>query len=212
MKTAAIDWETIRLRLENASADLARGFQPSPEESFRILEARARAAARTPAGPDEAERVEVLAFSLAGETYGVETRHVRTVCKLKDITALPCTPPFMAGVINLHGQVLAVIDLRQFFELPARGLTELNRVIVIYNHENEFGLLADSIDGLRRIALNDMQDGLATLTGIRERFLRGVAAGMMAVLDGERLLADPGLKVNGRPSQYNSYQKSVPIG
>jgi purine-binding chemotaxis protein CheW len=196
VEARTIDWEAIHRRLAATTATVSGGRDHGPEEVRRILEARARAAARVPAGPDAAEMLEVLAFSLAGETYGVETRHVREVCELKDLTAVPCTPTFIAGVMNLRGRILATIDLRRFFDLPARGLTELNRVIVLGGSGGELGLLADSIDGIRSVRAADLQEDLATLTGIRERFLKGIAGQMLAVLDGDRLLADPGLKVD----------------
>lgn len=196
MQARTIDWEAIHRRLAVASAAISGGFDPGPEQSRRILDTRARAAARPPVRPDEAERIEILTFSLAGESYGVETCHVREVCQLKELTAVPCTPPFIAGVINLHGQIVAVVDLRKFFELPARGLTELNRVIVLAGGGSEFGLLADSVGEVRRVTVSDLQEGLPTLTGMRERFLRGITGQMLAVLDGARLLGDAGLKVN----------------
>src|SRR5450756_436407 len=145
-------------RLAVAEAATTGGLQPGPEETRRILEARARAAAKPPVKPDNAQRLEILAFCLAGETYGVETCHVREVCQLKDLTGVPCTPPFVAGVMNLRGQILAIVDLREFFGLPARGLTELNRVIVLRGGATEFGLLADSIDGVRSVRASDLQE------------------------------------------------------
>jgi len=196
MHARPIDWEAIYRRLAATAAVLSGGLTLGPEEARRILEARARAAARPPVKPDGAERLEVLAFSLAGETYGVETCHVREVCRLKDLTAVPCTPPFVAGVMNLRGRILAIVDLRTFFGLPVRGRTELNRVIVLGGPDGELGLLADSIDGVRPVSASDLQEGLPTLTGIGERFLKGVTGRMLAVLDGGRLLADAGLKVN----------------
>ena len=196
MQAPTIDWEAIHSRLAVAAATISGGLDHGPEEARRVLEARARAAARPPGKPDDAERLDVLAFSLAGETYGVETRHVREVCQLKDLTAVPCTPPFVAGVMNLRGQILAIVDLRTFFDLPAKGLTDLNRVIVLKGGDNELGLLADSVDGLRSVTASGLQEGLPTLTGIRERFLKGVTGQMLAVLDGGQLLADAGLKVN----------------
>lgn len=196
MPTQTIDWEVIHHRLAVASAALAGLRDRDPEETRRILEARARAAARPPVQPDDVDRLGILAFSLAGESYGVATGHVREVCQLKGLTAVPCTPPFIAGVMNLRGRILAIVDLRKLFELPARGLTELNRVIVLRSRDNELGLLADSIDGVQSVTVSALQEGLPTLTGIREKFLRGVTGQMLAVLDGDRLLADAGLKVN----------------
>ena len=196
MQARTIDWEAIHRRLAVTAADISGDLHRGPEEARRILEARARAAAKPPVKPDNAERIEVLAFSRGGETYGVETCHVREVCQLRDLTAVPCTPPFVAGVMNLRSQIVAIVDLRKFFELPGGGLTELNRVIVLKGGDNELGLLADSIEGVRSVPASDLQEGLPTLTGIRERFLKGITGQMLAVLDGGRLLADAGLKVN----------------
>lgn len=196
MQSHTINWEDVHRRLAVASATISEGRRHGPEETRRILDMRAKAAAKPPARADNTERIEVVAFSLAGETHGVETCHVREVCPLKDLTAVPCTPPFIAGVMNLRGQILAIVDLRKFFDLPARGLTELNRVIVLRGGDDELGLLADSIDGVRTVAVSALQDGLPTLTGIREKFLKGVTGQLLAVLDGGRLLVDAGLKVD----------------
>jgi len=195
-ETRTIDWEAIHQRLARAAAAGSEGFRRDPEETRRILRKRALAAAIPPAGPDDADRLELLIFLLAGETYGIETRHVGEVCHLKDLTAIPCTPTYVAGVMNLRGRILAVVDLSKLFELPARGLTELNRVIVLGVGDEELGLLADSIEGVRQVDSSDLQESLPTLTGIRERFLKGVAGQGLAVLDGGRLLADDGLRVN----------------
>jgi purine-binding chemotaxis protein CheW len=196
MPARTFDWEAIHRRLALTAEAISGGFRHGPEQVRRILEARARAAATPSVTTDGAARLEVLAFSLASETYGIETCHVREVCRLRELTAVPCTPPFVAGVMNLRGRIIAIVDLRKFFELPAPGLTELNRVIVLTGGGNELGLLADSIDAVRFVAVSDLQDGLPTLTGIRDRFLKGVTGQMLAVLDGARLLADASLKVN----------------
>ena len=196
MPGRTIDWQAIHSRLAVATADIAGESRGGPEAARRVLEARARAAARPPARPDDAGRLEVLAFSVSGETYGVETCHVREVCQLKDLTAVPCTPPFIAGVMNLRGRILAIVDPRKFFGLPARGLTELNRVIVLRGGDNELGLLVDAIEAVRSVHASDLQESLPTLTGIRAKLLKGVTGQMLAVLDGGQLLADAALRVN----------------
>ncbi len=201
MQPRVIDWDAIHRRLASATSAMAGNIGCGPEAAKRILEARARAAAKPPSKPDDTARLDILAFSLADETYGVESRYVREVCQLRDLTAVPCTPPFIAGVMNLHGQILAIVDLRQFFELPVRGLTELNRVIVLSRGEDELGLLADSIEGVRSVTAATLQVGLPTLTGIREKFLKGITGQRLAILDGGRLLNDTGLKGNKQVTQ-----------
>jgi purine-binding chemotaxis protein CheW len=196
MKSRVIDWENIHRRLETRERVISGNFEYGPEEAQRILETRARAAAKAPEKPDDTEYLDILSFSLAGETYGVETCYVTKVCRLINFTALPCAPMFVSGVMNLRGRILAIIDLRNFFELSTPGLTEFNRVIVLKGDDNELGLIADSIEGICSVPASSLQEGLPTLTGIRERFLKGVTGGMLALLDGGRLLTDASLKVN----------------
>lgn len=190
-----IDWTTIRRRLEQADAALARKVSPTAEEKKRVLRARAQALAREPRAESAQEQLEVIEFLLASERYAVEASWVREVCPLRELTPLPGTPAFVAGIINVRGQILSVVDLKKFFDLPPKGLPEIDKVIVLRDHAMEFGLLVDALPGRRRIPLADIQPPLPTLTGIRQEYLRGVTSQRLIVLAAARLLADPNLVV-----------------
>lgn len=161
-----------------------------------ILQSRARSLALPSAETADADYIEIIAFILADETYGIETSYVNEVHSLNELTPLPCTPPFVAGIINVHGQVFSVIDIKVFFELPTKGLSDLNKVIIISNGDMEFGILADAILDVRHIPPSELQPTLPTLTGIREDFLRGISKDRLVVLDAFSLLTDPNIIVN----------------
>ena len=185
----AIDWQKIRRRLDAVSATMNRGLTPAEEKD--ILRARARALAHEPPGEEEgAECIEVLEFLLAHETYGIELRYVSETRPLRELTPVPCTPPFVLGLINARGRILSVIDIRKFFDLPEKGLTELNNVVVIHDGGMEFGILADAVIGARTIPLSELHPSLPTLTGVREEYLKGVTKERTVVLDGKKLLGD----------------------
>lgn len=168
----------------------------SPEDR-EILRARARALARPPESPPAADAsLELLEFRLARECYGLETRHVHEVYPLKDLTPLPCVPPFVLGIVNVRGRVTPVIDIKKFFDLPDKGLTDLHRIILVRGNDLEFGLLADVIVGVRTIPVDSLQPSLPTLTGIRADYLKGVTAERLVVLDLDRILADPKIIVH----------------
>jgi purine-binding chemotaxis protein CheW len=114
---------------------------------------------------------------------------------LKTFTPLPCTPPFVLGIVNLRGQLLSVIDLKPLFALPARKLTDRQTVIVLQAAPMAVGLLADAILGVRSIALEGLQPSLPTLTGRRAAYLKGVTHEPLVLLDAAKLLADPTLRV-----------------
>lgn len=168
---------------------------PDPDEIRRVLKIRARALAREREQTHDTGTLDLVEFLLAHETYGVESRFVREVYPLEALTPLPCTPAFVLGIINVRGEILSVIDVRKFFDLPEKGLTDLNKVIILQSDAMLFGVLADAILGVRQIPLSAIQPSLPTLTGIREKYLRGVTDHRIVVLDAGRLLADESIIV-----------------
>lgn len=170
---------------------------PPPPEALQILRARAQALARQPESELAPQAsLEVLEFRLATERYAMESRFVREIHPLKNLTPLPCTPPFVLGIVNVRGRVVPVLDLRKFFGLPEQGLTDLHRVILVGGNDLEFGLLADMRVEVRSLALDSLQPALPTLSEIGAEYLLGVAVGGIVVLDMARILADPAILVH----------------
>ncbi len=161
-----------------------------------ILKARAMALARPIAREVRAEgRLDVVEFLLAHERYAIESRFVAEVFPFGDLAPLPGTPAFVVGIVNFRGRVLSVLDLKVFFQLPVKGLNDRNRAIVLRSERMEFGILIDALNCTRRIAPDSLQEALPTLSGIREKYLKGVTADAVVVLDGGKLLADAALVV-----------------
>lgn len=160
-----------------------------------ILKARADALAQT-TEQTTAEAIELVTFLLAYETYGIETVWVREVQPMKDLTPLPCTPPFVVGIVNVRGQVMSVVDIKKFFDLPEKGLTDLNKIIVLSDGVMEFGILADAVLEVQSIPKRHIQPSLPTLTGIREQYLQGITAERLIVLDAYGLLTSRALIVH----------------
>ncbi len=162
-----------------------------PKPNSDILRARAMTLARQPEVKPAAENIlEIIEFGLAHERYGLETDVVREIYPLEDLTPLPGTPAFVLGIVNVRGRILPVVDLKQFFDLPSEGITDLHRILIIQTAGMEFGILADTIVGVRGIPRDDLQPSLPTLTGIRGEYLKGVTAERMVILDAARILAD----------------------
>ena len=191
-----IDWPAIHRRLENATSVLEQKMAPAPEEKKKILKERAKTLAREEKDDGRREeQLEIVEFLLAGERYAIESSWVREVYPLKDLTPLPGTPSFVLGIINVRGQIVSVVDLKKFFDLPSKGLSSLDKVIIVTDGRMEFGLLTDAVNGVREIPLRGIQPALPTLTGIRADYLKGVAADRLVVLDAGKLLADPAMRI-----------------
>jgi purine-binding chemotaxis protein CheW len=195
---SGLDWVSLHRRLEESHAALERKLTPGPEEQQTILRARARLLAA--GGKREVTSphafVEVVEFVLGPEHYGIESSRIREIYPLHEFTALPCTPAFVLGLANVRGQILSIINIKKLFDLPEKGLTDLNKVIIVRDHHMELGILADAILGVRSIALEDLRPSLPTLTGIRGEYLKGITKDSLVVLDVEKVLADERILVD----------------
>lgn len=192
-----IDWDEIHRRLETSQDALDRGLQLTHEEKNKILKTRAKIlAVESEKKAKTEEGIQVVEFLLACEKYAVASEYVREIHPLKEFTPIPCTPPFVLGIINVRGRILSVIDIKKFFDLPEKGLTDLNKVIILHSESMEFGILADAIIGVRNIAVSELQTSLPTLTGIREEYLKGVTKERTVILDAEKLLSDKSIVVH----------------
>ncbi len=167
------------------------------EEILRILSLRADAIRHKPEAESSSESgIEVLEFFLGNETYAIDVFYIREVVHLKELTILPCTPRFILGIFNVRGRIISVVDLRKFFLLPEKGITNLNRVIIVRKGETELGILADDLAGTAFIRMDTLQTGLPGITGTQTNYIQGVSKDKTILLDIEKILSDEKIIIN----------------
>ncbi len=102
-----------------------------------------------------------LTFTLANEDYGLEIIKVREIIRILDITAIPQTPPFIKGVINLRGRVVPVVDLRLKFGLPPMDYGERTCIIVVEVTSEvgsvQVGVVVDSVSEVLNVNAADIE-------------------------------------------------------
>jgi purine-binding chemotaxis protein CheW len=148
----------------------------------------------------------LLTFTLHGQTMAIDTKVVREIIWLPELTLLEECPDYMAGVINLHGKILPVLDLNQCFNHPPRRYSCSDRVIILDVAEAGVSLPASQASmGMLGIIVNDVLDvldipgediELPPLAGCETRphfrFISGEAKsgdGIIMVLDSRKILA-----------------------
>ena len=138
---------------------------------------------------DNAEKISVVEFMLMPERYAIEEKYISEVFFLKEITSIPGTPAFVMGVINLRGKIISVINLKILFNLKERGLTDLNKVIVIQNDSMQFGIVSDAIVGSKTIAMSNLSPPPLTLGNNGAEFISGVTPDGLILLNASVLLS-----------------------
>ena len=170
----------------------------TPEQKQQILHERARVlATETASGNTQEETIRIVEFSLAHERYAVEAIFVRGVHQVRHITPIPCTPSFILGIINVHGRILSVVDLRSFFDLPQVAATPKETVVVLRTEKLELGVAVDTVLGSQLLPLKLLKTTSLGRSRVRREYLRGVVEEQMFVLDVERILSDRRMIVGG---------------
>lgn len=172
---------------------------PDTGRAGAILAERARTLAQPEEEPHQTALSEILTFRIGAREYAVETRYVREVFIVREITPVPGVPDFVAGICAVRGEIISIIDLARLFSLPEQGLTDLNRVIVLSDGAMTFGILADYITDIGTTPTGDLAPIEPGATPIAGRYLLGTAEGSRIVLDAAAILADPAMVICETP-------------
>lgn len=152
-----------------------------------VLASRARALARPPAREVARGQLQLLTFSLGGERYAIELRHVVEVFRLSSLSPLPRAAAPTLGLTAWRGELLPVLDLRQILGLPARGLDDLGFAIVLGDERAPIAVLGDAVNEVLSTARERVRpapEGVA----VHRDYVRGITEDAQLVLDAERLL------------------------
>jgi purine-binding chemotaxis protein CheW len=163
----------------------------------RILRERARMLAQKEEDEaiDYGETLYVFEFILNKETYAFDTRFVREVLSAKNVANMPCTPRFVAGVVNVRGEIVTVLDTKSLFALDSQGLQSDNKLIILNNGSTNMSFLVDQVVGIRDIQRHSLQPPLSTMQAQQARYVAGMTSDPLILIDVEALMNDPGIVV-----------------
>lgn len=143
----------------------------------------------------DADDHQYLTFILAGEEYGVDILRVQEIKGWDNVTAIPNTPKYIRGVINLRGTIVPIIDLRDRFSLEsiAYGSTTVVIVLKVMNGDKSriMGIVVDAVSEVYNIDNDEMKPPPDFGTMISIDYVQGLATveeKMVIVLDIDHLL------------------------
>lgn len=104
----------------------------------------------------EASSMQLIAFSIGAQIYGVEITTVREIRAWNGATSLPNTREYVVGVINLRGTIVPIFDLRARFGEGRTSPTKNHVVVVMSVGEKWVGILVDAVSDILTVARNDI--------------------------------------------------------
>lgn len=126
----------------------------------------------------------VLRFFLGKEQYAIDARYIESVNagiqrELK-IYPIPCVPNYLLGVINLRSEIISVLDLKVYFDLPTSEIDDETRIMVVKYEEISglqlvVGLLVDKVEDIIDIPISSIQSALTTIEQVTADYMDGEA-------------------------------------
>lgn len=180
--------------MNRASALLA--LREQPYDLLVELERRGRVLSAQAVGTGATAREWVgIALKMGGETYLVAREETREVLGMPAaLTRVPGARAWLKGIANVRGQLLPVVDLRQFLGSGPTPPTRATRVVVVNHREIPAGLLVDEVLGFRRFAEADFSGDVPPTVVRCGRYLAGAFRrddGLWPVLSLRTLVESP---------------------
>lgn len=152
-----------------------KSLRDRPFELLAELERRGRAVSAQASPESAAGREWVgIALRMAGELFLVAREETREVLGVPPaLTRVPGAKSWIKGLANVRGQLLPIIDLRQFLGSGVTPLTRNARILVVNHREIPAGLLVDEVLGFRRFAESEFTGDVPTTVVRCERYLAG---------------------------------------
>ncbi len=136
--------------------------------------------------------IQLIVFRVGDEEFGVPINAVQEIIKIGNITPIPDSPDFIRGLINVRGDIVAIIDVRARFSLPTEE--EPSKHIVIVKQEgNLFGLMVNEVMEVLRIQESDIKAPPQLMAKIQEDYVYGVIthdSRLIILLDVTKVLSE----------------------
>ncbi len=130
-----------------------------------------------------------LCCRIASERYAVPLEHLSEVAPLVAWTPVPGQPQYLLGVTNLRGEIRPVIALHSLLGLEPPAATARSWLIFIQNDGNEVALHVDAVERITTIDDGALTKPHETGNGLPQRFVAGISADTVILLDIPQILA-----------------------
>jgi purine-binding chemotaxis protein CheW len=136
---------------------------------------------------------ELIAFRIGDQEFCVNIMAVREIRGWTPATAMPHSPSYMIGVINLRGAVLPIIDLSGRLGMKPVDPTARHVIIVAQVRRKTVGLLVDAVSDILTVSEDDIQPTPEISSDLQRQFARGILSiekRMICLIELEALFPD----------------------
>ena len=123
---------------------------------------------------ESSELLELVNFRLNQEEFGIEILMVEEIIRMRQITKVPNSPYFVAGIVNLRGKIIPIVNLRSKMGMPEKEYDKGTRIIVVEILGTTTGFVVDAVTEVLRIPSNITEAPPKLVAGINSEFIKSV--------------------------------------
>ncbi|KPJ58643.1 MAG: hypothetical protein AMJ42_02895 [Deltaproteobacteria bacterium DG_8] len=190
--------EEMLKHLKKLEDELQSLLKVSPEEKAAIFKRRAEYLSKRISYKEPEEKVKIVTFCLGSEKYCIRTHYALEIINATDINKLPCAPRHFVGVINLRGNILTIVDLKEVLDIERNSENSSEIIVVIEVDGETAGILVDKVEDILDIGAKQIAPPLTTLRGKQEEFTEGeilIEGQPFTLLDLEKMMRDKTMKI-----------------
>jgi len=134
---------------------------------------------------------EYVTATVGGQLFGLPILRVQDVFKPERVTRVQLAPPEIAGVLNLRGRIVTLVDLRKRLDLPPPAQDKPQMAIGVEWRGESYGLLIDSVGEVLKLDDEAREPNPVNLEEALARMSAGIHRlddQLLMVLDVERVL------------------------
>jgi purine-binding chemotaxis protein CheW len=139
-----------------------------------------------------------VTFLLGNETYGISILKLSEIIAYQSCTTIPNVPSFIKGVLNLRGNVVPVIDLRERFSMEKKAYDQFTVIMILNVSGRIMGLVVDAVSDVITLPRDAVKPRPNFSTGISLDFIQGMGVKdnkFIILLDVDKLLSDEELNM-----------------
>ncbi|GAB7014999.1 chemotaxis protein CheW [Methanogenium cariaci] len=147
--------------------------------------------------------IDVVEFEIGGEHYAFDIHLAREIVEMIPITPIPGAPPYIAGIINLRGEITNIIRINELLSLKEGKNVEDQKIIVLVSGGNEgsgIGIIVDEVHSVNAVSEDDIEQIGDNISSDINGFIKGIIMvrntensgkeGLIIWLDMEKILGD----------------------
>jgi len=173
---------------------VADGGAIEQEDLRELFRERARTLSEVPVPEESGEKIAALSFELGGEIFAVELKHLAETRRATPLRRVPGAPSHLAGVMNLRGELVPVIDLGPILGLGQKEIpATLSSVLILSVQASKLALAVDRVKDIVTFAVKELKPPPLSLEPERAIFIRGeylIDRLALSLLDMEKIVAD----------------------